>query len=365
MGLPSGYKQVEYIESSGTQYIDTGLTVNKSDSYEYILSAYITNAAWGGANGYMQFNSEYSLNKLTEFRVVYNGSTGIENIYVDNNLHTTNNWANSYSGVNVKIGLLKMGDAGNAWYSGNPQIGKIYSCKIYKSGTLVRDFVPCINSSGAVGLYDTVNGTFHGNSGSGVFTAGNVVETGLPGRVNIGGAWKTLTKGYVNVGGIWKPIVAGYVNVNGVWKLLWKAEKEILYTWKKYSVKTTTGAPYTHAVGMTTIKTYAKGTALRTANNYTFDANTGKFTLSSPVTVSVTTISYKYFMLNATTSSEMYRYYSKSTSSDSVTITCAPFNVSATTTKSQGDYISDVTSSDESAYPDNGVHTDGYWYVKQ
>ena len=31
----------------------------------------------------------------------------------------------------------------------------------------------------------------------------------------------------------------------------------------------------------------------------------------------------------------------------------------------RGTYISDVTSTDENAYPADGVHTDGYWYIKQ
>lgn len=31
----------------------------------------------------------------------------------------------------------------------------------------------------------------------------------------------------------------------------------------------------------------------------------------------------------------------------------------------QGAYVGDVTSSDPNAYPTNGIHSDGYWYVKQ
>ncbi len=31
----------------------------------------------------------------------------------------------------------------------------------------------------------------------------------------------------------------------------------------------------------------------------------------------------------------------------------------------QGSYITDVSSSDPNAYPINGIHSDGYWYVKQ
>lgn len=48
----------------------------------------------------------------------------------------------------------------------------IHRAKIYDNGTLVRDFVPVRNSSGTLGLYDTVNGTFYANAGSGTFTAG-------------------------------------------------------------------------------------------------------------------------------------------------------------------------------------------------
>ena len=32
--------------------------------------------------------------------------------------------------------------------------------------------------------------------------------------------------------------------------------------------------------------------------------------------------------------------------------------------QTQGSYLGRVTSENENAYPDNGIHTDGYWYVK-
>ena len=50
----------------------------------------------------------------------------------------------------------------------------LYSCQIYDNGTLVRDFVPCINGSGEVGLYDLVGKQFYGNAGTGVFTGSEV-----------------------------------------------------------------------------------------------------------------------------------------------------------------------------------------------
>lgn len=49
---------------------------------------------------------------------------------------------------------------------------KLYSCQIYDNGTLIRDYIPCKNESGAVGLWDDVNSVFYGNAGTGAFTAG-------------------------------------------------------------------------------------------------------------------------------------------------------------------------------------------------
>ena len=74
MALPSGYTPLEYIESTGSQYVDTGLVVNKTDSYEYILDALLTNGTLGGANGYLQFEGSISDGKRVNIRVSYDGS---------------------------------------------------------------------------------------------------------------------------------------------------------------------------------------------------------------------------------------------------------------------------------------------------
>jgi len=174
--LPEGYKMLSYIEGTGTQYIDTGLTMEKTDTYTYIVDANFTNSNYGGANGYMQFLGSLALNSRKEIRIEYDGSTVTETIYVDNVLNSEKNW-NSYNGTNVKIGILRLGNTGNTWFTGAPQAGKIYGATIYKGNTLVRDYVPCINSSGTVGLYDLVNSKFYTNAGTGVFTASETYKT--------------------------------------------------------------------------------------------------------------------------------------------------------------------------------------------
>ena len=54
---------------------------------------------------------------------------------------------------------------------------RISSLKMYKNGSLVRDFIPVMpTNSLAPGLYDVQNGVFYGNVGTGQFLAGEIVR---------------------------------------------------------------------------------------------------------------------------------------------------------------------------------------------
>ena len=196
MSLPSGYTQLEYIEGSGSQYIDTKLTCNKSDFWRYnIIADLANNSNYAGCNGYLQYQASVGGGVKSDIDIVYQNVT--ETISVNGVQKSSQSWA-GYSGSNVKIGILKMGDANNAWFSDPPQSGKIYSCKIYKSGVLTRDFVPCKNLSGSIGLYDLVSAQFYQNSGTGTFIAGAVVNFGGV-FVKVNGVWKQVDNVTVNV----------------------------------------------------------------------------------------------------------------------------------------------------------------------
>lgn len=173
--LPAGYQKLQYIQSTGTQYVDTGVVVNKADSVRMVLDTHLTsNDSYGGCNGYMQFQSSVGGGVRSTIDVSYSNTT--ETVTVNGEQKSSQSWA-SYNGENVKLGIFKMGDANNSWFSGAAQIGKLYSCKIYDNGTLIRDYVPCKDPSGAVGLYDLTGKQFYGNSGTGVFYAGPPVVT--------------------------------------------------------------------------------------------------------------------------------------------------------------------------------------------
>ena len=175
----SNYTAIDYLESTGTQYIDTGLTMEKSDSVRLEMEAHLTNNGnYGGVNGYMQYQASLGSGNKGLFVVDYNGSTHIEKVTFDGTTKYTQDWTSAYSETNNKIGVIGMGNKGNAWWTDpsankNAQIGKWYYIKVYKSGKLVRDYIPAIrNSDGVAGLYDKVEGKFYTNSGTGSFATG-------------------------------------------------------------------------------------------------------------------------------------------------------------------------------------------------
>lgn len=168
--LPEGYTQLNYIQSTGTQCIDTGLVCNQSDNYKIELDCDLTSSAYyAGANGYLQYQASIAGGARSNLMITY--ANKVETITVNGAVKKTDDWSN-FSDTNVKIGILRLGAANNGWYSSNIQSGKIYSCKIYKNGVLVRDYVPCKTPSNEIGLYDLATKEFYGNAGTGAFIGG-------------------------------------------------------------------------------------------------------------------------------------------------------------------------------------------------
>ena len=184
---------LEYIESTGTQYLDTGITVNKNDNKELIMSCQLGNdGSYAGANGYMQYQASITGGAKGILKISYKNN--IETIYFNDILKLTQDWTSAYSGTNVKLGIFKLGETNNTWYNSSAQqIGKLYYYKLYDKGTLIRDFIPVKRiSDNKYGLWDKVNKVFYPNAGTGTFTAGPAVN--LTGWHKIKGVWaKTAT----------------------------------------------------------------------------------------------------------------------------------------------------------------------------
>lgn len=179
-GLPAGYQEVEYIESTGTQYIDLGIRGNQDSRIDLKIqptSVQAKAAIFGHFGG--NYSSYYLYSSGSElFQVGYkyfsDSNVAIEtiiyNISNEKNIFNINEYEYSLPSItgNFETGsnlLLFNISGGN--YTGLPM--KLYSFKLYNNTDLIRDCIPVIDSSGRPGLYDTVTKEFYTNQGTGEF----------------------------------------------------------------------------------------------------------------------------------------------------------------------------------------------------
>ena len=191
---------IEYLEATGTQYLDTGITVNKNDNKELIMSCQLDNdGTYAGANGYMQYQASITGGAKGILKISYKNN--IETIYFNDVLKLTKDWTSAYSGTNVKLGIFKLGETNNTWYNSSAwQTGKLYYYKLYDNGTLIRDFIPVKRiSDNKYGLWDKVTKAFYPNAGTGTFTAGPAIT--LSGWHKIKGIWAKIN------GTTWKQVL--------------------------------------------------------------------------------------------------------------------------------------------------------------
>ena len=137
------------------------------------------------------------------------------------------------------------------------------------------------------------------------------------------------------------------------------------YTWKKYnSIK-----EYEEKKSSTTMD-FADLSTVSLYKSYSLDASTGKYTLktlnkSIKLTASnVSTYKNNYFSLDGTTTSTMYKVNGTAFTTSGVTKLALTIYTSEMGDYSQGSTsYGTVTDTDPDAYPTDGRHTDGYWYV--
>jgi len=181
--LPYDY-EVEYLESSGTQYIDTG--VYPDSTYTFDTDVTLLNngstTLWGcrRSGSYDSLNSQCYLN--------FNPSNGYKHIYLfSTSVRLPDNWKSNFMpvlntmyslrGITVvptmsvmtyPITLFAFNMIGDI----NPSTSRIGSFTAYSNGVKVCDMIPV--RVGQVGyMYDKVSGQLFGNVGTGSFILGS------------------------------------------------------------------------------------------------------------------------------------------------------------------------------------------------
>lgn len=176
---------VEYIESSGTQYIDTGFKPNNNTrvvmNLLYTGSENISNefGAWNSSNNASFICLTTGQNNLYPFygnasQTVSVDRTARHTVDMDKNVVKMNGTTMiTFNQMSFQCTYpMFLCCFNNAGATENMTSMRIYSCQIYDNGTLVRDFWPCYDPEGVACLYDEVEKKYYYNAGSGEFIAG-------------------------------------------------------------------------------------------------------------------------------------------------------------------------------------------------
>lgn len=188
--LPSDYIELQYIQSSGTQYINTKFKPNNNTRVLCVFELLES----GRAYGIFGSRTAYKNTSFTFF--VYAEGVNIQDEYgfnstnpmssslalyeIDKNKNVTfingvdYTFPSATFQTNYEMYIFGVNTSGSPHTNTVNQLGslRMHSCQIYDNDILVRDFVPCKTLTGTVGMYDVVNSIFYTNAGTGSFIAG-------------------------------------------------------------------------------------------------------------------------------------------------------------------------------------------------
>ena len=200
-GLPSGYTQLEYLQSTGTQWINTEYILQSSDTFElkaeYVkkgslkyTTAYLcgcdtnpdngfciaedtnTNPTGYGMRDVFGFKKTFSnLRPEIGAKFVVASSINLLKVVVDETITEISKSAQTYTPRKWPLYLFTTNRNGAAFDSAF--IGKMYYAKITDSqGAITLNCIPCLDVDGVPCMFDTVSRKTLYNVGTDNFTWG-------------------------------------------------------------------------------------------------------------------------------------------------------------------------------------------------
>lgn len=181
--LPEGYTKLNFIQCRGSEYIDTGIKgkngiVVKTKVIPTAIGSDVCvigsifknsvryNVGISAAGKWeMQYGTEYGASSVdavanTEYELE------IQWVYNDGLLKINGTTAQMRTGTTEAASHnMFLGARSNGGTADRKAYLKIKSTQIYDNGTIVKNFVPCINPSNDIGMYEKVSGTFTGGVG--------------------------------------------------------------------------------------------------------------------------------------------------------------------------------------------------------
>jgi hypothetical protein len=200
--LPGDFQEVEYIESTGTQYIDTGIVLNNGCviTLDFLIAEASVNRiiyGWRRKNRYTDpYQAMIGANaSKTRYVAIGRASTNIpscfgygvlnkvlidsvneqvfvNDIVVDCGADFSNGKAfNENGSSDYHPYLFALNNAGTPLAISEDL--RIYAYSVQYGDELLQSFIPCYRKSdGEIGMYDIVTRTFFTNAGTGTFTKG-------------------------------------------------------------------------------------------------------------------------------------------------------------------------------------------------
>lgn len=187
--FPAGYRKVDWIQGSGTQYIIPNVLFNNNYRYEYEcecanvdrnqmvgLDFIYTHGVFIWQNNYFCKCSRYDND--TDSHIPYSERVTItvdcptKSINIKNdNYDFTHTYGNFEPSSSIYPCLIMAANEDSTTV--NPArygMGRIYYFKWYENNVLIRDMQPCVRiSDGVAGMLDLVNKVFYTNAGTGNF----------------------------------------------------------------------------------------------------------------------------------------------------------------------------------------------------
>lgn len=194
--LPVGYTELEYIESTGTQYIKSDLVPTWNSqisidvqtiswtSFSCLVGSRDTSSVTAALANLLAYNTNYRIrsdyygssiaydtNIFSRHKIVKNGPS----VYLDGT-KIIENVANNKEST-LPVAVMGMNDGGVYQYLFR---GRLFSFQMQNAlGGKSADYVPCKSPSGAIGVFDLISQKFFGNSGTGEFIPGPEIKPAI------------------------------------------------------------------------------------------------------------------------------------------------------------------------------------------
>lgn len=194
--VPDGYTQLKYVESTGAQIVNTGVTPTLDTRIEIQFYMMPGGSGFPFSTGCanpiigVAVNSGTTGGGFSSFGNVADKTLDPPPVGGDAPIYTVSKdeaTARTSPGLPVKSVAINATALGNVKpatrigifgrYDGDTPMRfalmRFFREKIWDGDTLLREFVPAMeNATEEVGLYDIVNGVFYRNAGTGVFIGG-------------------------------------------------------------------------------------------------------------------------------------------------------------------------------------------------